>query len=160
MLGNLPPQRRYHILDQHNTCVRHVFAPGMAEDAAIDIALGILHADELRLPSLPRVVTRVRVVEFGCDPLTGVDGNFNLGPAPGGGYIVSRLVYDSDDDVDHDRPFYKFLAAIRKAVEDYDLTKDHDPRHSGVTDHDCVRCHIVACLPPGERPARDRKKTA
>lgn len=158
MTENLPPQRRYHILDQHNACVRHVFAPGMTEAAAIDIALGILHADGLRHPSSPRVVTSVRVVEFGCDPKTGVDvPHCNLGPAPLGGFIFSRLVYNSDDDVDHDKPFYKFLAAVRAAVEDYDLTKDHDPRHNGIADHDCVRCHIVKCLPPGERPVRDRK---
>ena len=153
MAEDLPPQRRYHIVDQHNELIRVLHGPGLPDHAAISIARAVRAAAKL---------AGVRVVEYGCDPLTGADGpNFNLGPAPAGGYIVSRLVYDSDEDRPYrDKPFYEFLAAIREAIEEYDLTKDHDPRHNGVTDHDCVRCHIVACLPPGERPARDRKKTA
>jgi hypothetical protein len=158
MTEKLAPQRRFEILDQHNERVRELHAPGLSEADAIADARRLLDARPSRAPT--RVPLSVRVVEYGCDPKTGASGpNFNLGPAPGGGYIVSRLVYDSDEDPQNG-PFYKFLAAVRKAVEDYDLTKDHDWNHNYVQAHDCVRCHIVACLPPGERPARDRKRNA
>lgn len=45
-------------------------------------------------------------------------------------------------------PFYSLCAAVRRAVADYDQTRDHSRHGPG---SDCVRCALVEALPPGAR---------
>jgi hypothetical protein len=143
------PQRRFEILDQHNERVRVLHAPGMDDSFAVVQARDILHAGRVRAdgilgPDRTRFVTAVRVVEFGCDPKTGERSpTANLGAAPAGGYIVSRLVYDSDQD--EPGPLDVLCAAVRKAIEAYDATQDHKHALSGPGD--CIRCALARALP-------------
>lgn len=41
---------------------------------------------------------------------------------------------------------YRLCDSVVAAVALYDKSKDHDPTHNGVLNHDCIRCNLLKVL--------------